>query len=82
MSGQVTFAEDQGLSWRRKVTKRERFLSEMDAMAPLGTAGDLVRAVVGVNRCPSVADVAHPLSTTMACLFGPSPSPTVNMTTN
>ncbi len=25
------------------MTKRECFLSEMDAMAPLGTAGDLVR---------------------------------------
>ena len=32
MSGQMTFAEHQGLSRRRKLTRRERFLAEMDAV--------------------------------------------------
>ena len=34
MSGQMTFAEEQDLSRRRKQTKRERFLVEMDAVVP------------------------------------------------
>lgn len=34
MSGQRTFAEHQELSRRRKQTKRERFLAEMDAVVP------------------------------------------------
>ncbi len=34
MSGQMTFAEEQDLSRRRKQTKRERFLAEMDAVVP------------------------------------------------
>ena len=34
MSGQMTFAEQQDLSRRRKQTKRERFLAEMDAVVP------------------------------------------------
>ncbi|AEK56782.1 MAG: IS5 family transposase [Acidithiobacillus caldus] len=34
MSGQMTFAEEPSLSRRRKQTKRERFLAEMDAVVP------------------------------------------------
>ena len=34
MSGQMTFAEEQDLFRRRKQTKRERFLAEMDAVVP------------------------------------------------
>ncbi len=34
MSGQMTFAEEQALSRRRKLAKRERFLNEMDAVVP------------------------------------------------
>ncbi len=34
MSGQMTFAEQQDLSRRRKQTNRERFLAEMDAVVP------------------------------------------------
>jgi IS5 family transposase len=34
MSGQMTFAEHQSISRRRKQTKRERFLAEMDTVVP------------------------------------------------
>ncbi|MCY0873040.1 MAG: IS5/IS1182 family transposase, partial [Acidithiobacillus caldus] len=34
MTGQMTFAEGPSLSRRRKQTKRERFLAEMDAVVP------------------------------------------------
>ena len=34
MTGQMTFAEEPSLSRRRKQTKRERFLAEMDAVVP------------------------------------------------
>ena len=34
MSGQMTFAEHQKLSRRRKLTRREKFLAEMDAVVP------------------------------------------------
>ena len=34
MSGQMTFAEERGLSRRHKQTKRERFLTEMEAVVP------------------------------------------------
>ena len=34
MTGQMTFAKEPNLSRRRKQTKRERFLAEMDAVVP------------------------------------------------
>jgi IS5 family transposase len=50
MSGQMTFAEEQDLSRRRKQTKRERFLAEMDAVVPWARLVALIEPPLSPRR--------------------------------
>ena len=56
MTGQMTFAEEPNLSRRRKQTKRERFLAEMDAAVPSARLVALIEPHYpkeGSGRCGS-----------------------------